>query len=583
MAAFNKYYENELSFLRELGREFAAANPKLAGFLAAPGADPDVERLMEGVAFLTGRLREKLDDELPELTHELLQILWPHYLRPSPSASILQFTPLPNALNGLVRIRRGAEVDSLPVEGSACRFRTCFDVDMLPLSVRGVAAKRVSGGSQVAVAFQLEPKATLAALGEAPLRLYLGGGARESRTLYLWLRRYLKKIRIRWNNGGEERDLPISRLQPAGFEPAEALLDYPAASFAGYRVLQEYFTLPDKFLFLDLHGLGAREFSNINGGFEVQFDFDHPLDEDLRLGSETFQLFCTPIVNLFSRDADPVRLDHTKTEYRIRPASADPAHYEIFSIDAVEGLAQGSGARTAYHAFEAFQHGEEGGVFGAGAYYRTRKRPAIVGDGFETYASFISMGDAPQREVISLSLTCTNRNLPEKLKVGEISVPTGSSPEIATFRNVTKPTPSVTPPLDQGLHWLLISNLSLNYVSLLDVKTLRALLGAYDFRAFVNRTARRESELRLEGLRRLSTEEADFLVRGRMVRGVRTVLEMQESQFASEGEMFLFASILAEFFALYVSINSAHELIVRGVDHGEEYRWPIKTGRKAVL
>jgi len=122
--SFNRYYQSELSALRQLGRQFSERNPALAPFLAESGQDPDVERLLEGFAFLTGRLRQKLDDELPELTHSLMHLLWPNYMRPMPAFSMLQFDPLKHS-GPDVCVARGTPVESAAVNGERCRFRTC--------------------------------------------------------------------------------------------------------------------------------------------------------------------------------------------------------------------------------------------------------------------------------------------------------------------------------------------------------------------------------------------------------------------------------------------------------------------------
>src|SRR5687767_12680120 len=135
---FNKYYQDELSYLRELGREFAAAYPAIAPMLAERGGDPDVERLLEGVAFLTGKLRQKIDDELPEVIHSVAALLFPHYVRQIPAASIVEFSPLPNVVREKVVVARGSEVGSVPIENISCRFRTTQDVELVPLAVDDV-------------------------------------------------------------------------------------------------------------------------------------------------------------------------------------------------------------------------------------------------------------------------------------------------------------------------------------------------------------------------------------------------------------------------------------------------------------
>jgi type VI secretion system protein ImpG len=138
----NKYYQDELAYLREMGQEFARANPQGAHFVGEASSDPDVERLLEGFAFLTARLRQKLENELPELTHSLLELLWPHYLRPIPSTTIIQFEALPQAAKEVRTIPRGAELHSIPVDGTPCRFRTVSDVTLAPLILETLTLRK---------------------------------------------------------------------------------------------------------------------------------------------------------------------------------------------------------------------------------------------------------------------------------------------------------------------------------------------------------------------------------------------------------------------------------------------------------
>lgn len=584
---FNKYFQDELSYLRELGREFSAANPKLAPFLGEGGNDPDVERLLEGFAFLSGRLRQKLDDDLPELTHGLIQLLWPHYLRPVPSMSILQFQPIQGAISESIRIAKGVEVSSVPVEGTPCRFRTCYDVQLAPIELASAKLERTTAGATLSLGFALQPGNSAERLGLESLRLYLHGEPAMSRSLYLWLTRHVESIRVTSaGTDGQSFELPVNSIRPAGFDDSEALLPYPPNAFSAYRLLQEYFALPEKFLFLDIQGLQPLRDFRMSERFQIDFAFSRAPEEHIRPRVENFRLFCTPIVNLFANDGDPIRVDQTKAEYRVRPSGKEPSHTELYSVDSVDGWVQGSGKRRTYERFESFRHDAAGKEENGAVFYRTRVTPAAVGRGLETYIAFVDGSDRPEvppTETISLQLTCTNRNLPEKLRAGEIATPTGSTPEFAKFRNLIPGRPSSTPPLGSGLHWQLISNMSLNYVSMLRIEALRAILAAYDFRAMQDRKAERESKLRLEGLVSIKSEPVDLLRRGLPVRGLRTHIEMRESNFADEGDMYLFASVLNEFLSLFASINSFHELIVHGIEQGETFRWPAKSGQQLVL
>lgn len=585
---FNKYYEDEMFFLRELGKEFAQAHPQLVPFLARAKNDPDVERLLEGFAFLTGRIRQRLDDELSELTHGLISLLWPHFLRPVPAMSILQFQPIPHLISEKKRIPRGTEIDSVPVEETPCRFRTCYDVDLYPLALDEVQVQRNGAASRLTLGLGLNPGVSIENLGLDTLRLYLHGEPFICQTIYVWLCHYLTRITVQPAGGGRvKRDLALPRtaLRPAGFGKNEGLLPYPSNAFVGYRLLQEYFALPQKFLFVDLTGLEPTTHLGIGDRFEIVCEFSRPLPEQVRLTQDNVMLYCTPIVNLFPKDADPIRLEHDKTEYRIRPSGRNPHHFEVYAIARVVGVVQGTGQRRDYPAFLSTDHKFERDEQQA-IYYRTRLAPAVVGRGADLYMAFVTSNERqvlPPTETISLELTCTNRHLPEKLRGGDIAMATESSPEFARFRNIVPVTPSVLPPLEEGSLWRLISNMSLNYRSLVSLDALRVILSTYNFQAYYDRQTARAHELRLEGIEQIRVQPIDRLLKGSPVRGLQIDMEMRESKFAGEGDLYLLATVLNEFFSLYATINSFHQLTVRNVERGEVYRWPPRIGQQPLL
>lgn len=638
--SFNEYFQDELAYLTDLGGEFVKENPKLEPFLSPTDPDPDVRRLMEGFAFLTGRLRQKLDDEFPELTHSLLRVLWPHYLRPVPCMSILEFTPIAAALTetktikaGLDKgrlVKGGVQVEGRPLEEPPvrCRFRTCYDVVIAPITLSTVEYSHAGSGGVLKLVITPLPGVAFERAKIEQLRLYLHS-ERESAVgtvLYLWLRHYLEDIKITAVLGdGNEKVFTHDRhlLQPVGFRDEEALLPYPDNAFSGYRLLQEYFSLPEKFHFLDLTGL---EFLRETPWIEqlvICFRFRKPLDNHLRVRPEHVRLHCTPIVNLFAHDGDQVPLRHRHSEYRVRPHSDQPRFYELYSVDSVTGAVQGSGKSRTFVEFESFAHAQaskprDEGYEPAGC-YRLRLRPSVVGRGVETYISFVNTlgaANTPEQETISLELTCTNRDLPEQLRVGQIDRPGDGCPEFVTFRNIARVSPSLTPLLDvrdgpgpgvddeaagrgrgrravdagrdARLHWRLISNMALNHYSLGNVSALRAILETYDFRANRDAQARKESALRMKGIEAVEDEPAMRLKGGLPVRGRRITLRLRESSFGGSGQggeagMFLFASVLNEFLALYASVNSFHELRVIGVERKEEYQWPVRDGLLPLL
>jgi type VI secretion system protein ImpG len=587
---FNKYYQEELAFLRELGAEFARANPAAAPFLAERGADPDVERLLEGFAFLAGRLRQKLDDEFPELTQSLLQVLWPHYLRPVPAMTIVQFEPLPNRLREPQLIPRGTELEATPVEETSCRFRTCFDVQMLPLTVGSAAIETPAGTvGTLRLGFRLSGGGWLEEHGLDRLRLFIHGDPVNAFSIYLHLTRKVKQIVVRPSGGsigGPQLTLPPDSIQPAGFEDNEALLPYPANAFPGYRLLQEYFALPQKFLFLELTGLGG--LARLGGGqaFDVICELSEPPDAELRLSPDNLRLHCAPVANLFSAQSDPIRANHERIEHTVRAEGFEPAHAEVFSVDRAVGWARGTAEERELPSFASFRH-EPSDPKGNGAiYFDTRLRESVLGRGVDTSVSFVTpSGEStlPPTETVVLDLTCTNRDLPSKLSVGDVSKPTSTSPQFARFSNITPVTPTLNPPLGSGLHWRLISNMALNYVSLTDVDTFRALLSTYNYKALHDRNAAREHELRMAAITRIRSYADEHFHRGAPIRGTRIEIDVNERNFAGEGEMVLFGSVIHHFLSLYCTLNSFVRLVLRGTEEGEVYSWSPVIGQQAKI
>jgi len=586
--SFNKYYQEELLYLREMGEEFARAYPKLAPFLSRKGNDPDVERIIEGFAFIAGRIRQKLDDELPELTHTLISLLWPHFLRPIPSMSILQFTPVANAISEKKVIARGVEVDSVPVDGTPCRFHTCFDVELYPFTLEDIEVQTTGSGTGLTLNFRLGSGAAMDKLKLDRLRLFLNGELAVCHATYLWFFEYLTRVTVRGD--AAEKNAPRVQLdktcvQRVGFADREALIPYPANAFGGYRLLQEYFCLPQKFLFVDITGLEKAARLPVRERFSITFEFSRPFENHVRLSKSNFQLYCAPIINLFQKDATPIRLKNEKVEYRVMASGSNSAHFDIFSVDKVSGWIQGTGEKKTYRPFISFDHHAQREA-NKDAFYRTRMASPVVGDDAETYASFVTVSERPQlpgAETISIDMTCTNRQLPEKLRIGDVRVATANSPEFALFHNILPCTKSIPPPLEGDMQWLLISNMALNYTSLTNVAALKVILSAYNFPAFYDKQAARINELRMDGIESINVAPMTLMFNGLPARGLRTRLGMRSSKFANVGDMYLFAAVLNEFFALYASINSFNQLTVKDVERGEEFQWQPRIGQQPVI
>lgn len=594
--SFNHYYQSELTALRQLGQQFSQRNPALAPFLGQAGHDPDVERLLEGFAFLTGRLRQKLDDELPELTHSLMQLLWPNYLRPLPAFSMLQFDPLTRPGAGL-KVPRHTPVESRPVQGVACRFRTAYATEVLPLAIERLDYAVQGGGVLLGLRLGMTTAGHLGDLALHRLRLHLAGERHLAQELYLGLLRRVRSIRLLPLGAdgqplSDEHGQPLvgialgaDALKPVGFAEDEALVPYPLNTFRGYRYLQEYFAFSEKFLFVDIEGLDRLQrlpaaTLKQTRGFELRLEIAHTPLQRVQPSLENLRLYCTPVVNLFAHDAAPIRLDGKQDQYLLRPAEYAAHQCGVFSVDRVTGWRPGGMGYEEYVPFESFEHDASFDVPVARPHYSVRQQHSALDDTLETYLSFGLRRS--QQETLSVELTCTNQNLPRQLKLGEICQPTEGTPEFLSFRNISAATASYAPPLERDFLWRLISNMSLNYLSLANVDALKVILQTYDLPRHYDPQAERISRRRMDGLKHIAHQQVDRLHRGLPVRGVCTELEMDLEHYLGTGDLFLFASVLNEFFALYASLNSYHELRVRSTQ-GEVYQWTPRMGQQPLL
>lgn len=605
------YYENELSFIRNLGKEFAADWGKIAERLALePGKceDPHVERLIESFALIAGRIHHKIDDEFPEITESLLNTLYPHYLRPIPSMSIAQFhvDPTQGPLTSGHTIKKNASLYSGAIAGKAtsCSFRTCYPVTLWPLEVTTAAVAPaatvpgvpVTAGAAAVIRIEMKCSggARLSALNLDKLRFYLGGESHVAHALYELL--FSNVIRIVVRSTGTQSataELPTDAVQAVGFRRDEGMLPYPDRSFLGYRIIQEYFNFPAKYLFFDLLGFDQIPRSRFAETFQIliylsAFERKERLQVlEQNVSRDTFQLGCTPIINLFERLAEPVRLTHTTTEYRVIPDIHKQPSTEVYSVDQVTSTAPYFETAQVYEPFYSVRHNYDEKA-GQAYWYAGRRLSERKGDrGTEVYLSLVDMGfkpTLPPVETLTVYITCTNRDLAGQLpftgEFGELSLESGS---LVRARCVMAPTKTVRPPLRRGLQWRLISHLALNYLSLVDggLSALQEILKLYDF------TEDPALQKQISGIVALSSEPHMRRIVSEhgvvFAQGLRVNIEFDEDGFIGTG-VFLFAAVLERFLGLYTAINSFTQLTAKTRQRrGGLKPWPPRSGEQILL
>jgi type VI secretion system protein ImpG len=605
-----EYYESELSFLRQMGAEFAVKYPGIASRLALSPTtteDPHVERLIESFAFLAARVHLKIDDDFPEITESLLSVLYPHYLRPIPSMSVVEFAvdPAQGKLTAALTIPRNSVLYSKPVENVPCKFRTSYDTDVVPVRVSQAkwrtpellkpAIKAPNAAAACAIELTCFRDVSFKALGLRSLRLYLNGEGSLPYSIYELLLNNSFRIVLRNPDDPQQRliELPQDSIRPMGFRDDESVLPFPRRSFTGYRILQEYFAFPQKFFFLELNSLGALSDELFTNKAEIVFLIkpfersDRQQSLELSISERTFRLGCTPIVNLFQQTAEPILMEQTRFEHQVVPDSRRRNAMEIFSIDEVVTSSPDRGAVTVFEPFYSSHHGR---ASKDQTFWHASRRPSIRENdsGTELFLSLVdSSGNSAQSmaEAVMVRCTCTNRDLPARLHIGNVAgdFDLESGLAVKKIAALVKPTETMRIPSRKGLQWRLISHLSLNHLSLVEEGrgALQDILRLYNF------AESQALEQQIAGISALTSRRHFARVVSEhgisFARGVRVEMEFDEDQFAGSG-VYLFASVLEYFLGHYASLNSFSQLVISTRQRRESLRtWRPRAGQKILL
>jgi type VI secretion system protein ImpG len=620
-----RYYNRELQHLNEMGAEFAKEFPKIAGRLgmeSLPVADPYVERLIEGFAFLAARVQLKIDSEFPRFTQSLLELVYPHYLPPLPSMAVVQFAPLleEGSLVDGFRLLRDTSLRSNIGGGdkTACEFRTGQDVTLWPIEVTeakyfgtagGLATIGITRLDKVRAGIRLRLRTTGgAAFDQLPLDqllFYLKGTGTPQLVarLYEQLLGNALGFVIR-PKGGAQSWLDYhdgSEIESVGFDRSQALLPPVLRTFEGYRFLQEYFAFPGRFLFIGFRGLrpSIRKCSSTEIEIVVLLNRRDAELENV-LDKEHFALNCAPVVNLFPKRMDRIHLGYNQHEYHVVADRTRPMDFEVWSVSEVQGFGAGTQPEKTFLPFYAC-HNRSSST--DAAFYSVHREARRLSSGqkergarssylgSETYISIVDSNHAPyQTSLRQLGVhgVCTNRDLPLHMPLGRTStdftLETGAPVEsVRCIAGPTKPRPTAA----QGeTTWRLINHLSLNYLSLVDAPggggadAIRSLLELY---ADTNDPVMRRQ---IEGVKSVSSRPVNRRIptSGPITfgRGVEIAVTCEEAAFEGVGA-FLFGTVLKEFFAKYVSINSFTETVLNSTERGEVMRWRPTLGQAQIL
>ena len=603
------YYESELTFLRQIGAEFADKYPKIASRLVLEPdrcEDPHAERMLEAFALLAARVHLRIDDDFPQITEALLNILYPHYLRPLPSMTIAQFHSDPESgkLTSPLKIPKGTVLYSRPVDGVPCKFRTSYDCTIWPLKVsqaqwmtpdRVRPALRSSEAAVLRVELECFPDVSFEKLDLETLGFYLNGESAVVHALYELLCRNCVRILVRdpLKAKAPVREISARNLEPMGFGEDEDVLPYPRRSFTGYRLLQEYFAFPEKYFFMSLKGLSELQRAGLTTKAELLFLIS-PFEQDGRhqrlevaVNEKTLRLGCAPVINLFAQAAEPILVDQTRYQYPIVPDARRRQTMEIYSVDEVVSTDAETHETVTYHPLYSEKHAVQG--TSPAYWYISRAFSNRKGDeGTDVFLSLVDMSARPMQldyDTVTVRCTCTNRDLVARLPFGSEAGDFEMTGAAAIKRIVAlhKPTRTLRPPLDGKTLWALISHLSLNYLSIVNdgKEALQKILELYDF------SDSPEIKKQISGIASVSSRRHFTRVISEhgvgFARGTRVEIEFDEEEFSGSGA-YLFASVLEKFLGLYTSMNSFTQLVARSRQRKEALEeWMPRAGQQMLI
>ncbi|WP_173012724.1 type VI secretion system baseplate subunit TssF [Niveispirillum sp. SYP-B3756] len=597
-------YERELLYLRNEGAEFAAAYPKVAGRLDFNGhesRDPHTERLLESFAFLTARIQRTLDADFPLIPAALLEATYPQLVAPVPSMAIARF----EVDAGQARAALGFQLpDNIALfaqstqEGLTCHFRSCYPLRLWPVEVAGMDLQMPErfptlarlGATAGVLRLRLRALGTLTFADIRPdrLRFYLDADPMLAGILYELLLNNCHSVVLKApGEGAAITLLPADAIRPVGFAEDEDVLPFPGHSHQAYRLIREYFCFPQKFQFIDVAGL-----SGWPAGQEAELLFllDRVPDRAERLDRIQVRTNCTPIINLFPKTSEPVRLDQTQVEYKLTPDSRWERSCEVHSITKLSSVSNPGDDSRLVRPFFSYDH--HAARAGADCFWIARRRPAVRADmpGSDIWLSLVDLkldpGQPPSQTLYAHTL-CTSRGMAEQLAPGTLLNLEVDAP-VARVSCLNRPTRQIAAPQQGETLWQLVSSLSLNQLSLGDATAPEASLRALrEILILYGHGGGAEVQQQAAGLYSLSARSLVRRIgseawRG-FVRGTEVTLTLDETQFIG-GSAFLLATVLDRFLALYAGINSFTQLVLKSRQRDGVWKtWPARVGARNVL
>ncbi len=571
-----KYYQSALEQLRTLGARFAETHPTIAPLLNSQSADPDVERILEGTAFLCGLIEERLDQNFPEVVHTLLEIVAPHVLLPVPSQTIVQFTPLPQ-VQGVQHVSAGVQLNSDPIGNTVCPFTVMRPLNILPITSTHTRFES-SRPKEGTLSITLTSPSLVNTWLDSDIPFYINAPYTTASQWHMLLLQHVRAITL--TSGGQSLSLPAKSFRFT-VPPQNPFAQHsPATDFA---LLREYFAFPEKFLYVTLtnikQGMTHGSDTNLRIDLHLQNVPDAITQNANNVSPNLLLVNTVPAMNVFPHTALPFFISHTRQDYPLQPEGDSERNMSIYQVRDVTGIRRGGHMRK-YSPYSSYEQNNN-----AGNTYSLRRITSIINGQQEYFIGLLhkSKDELLEDESLTAKLLCYHHTMPAVLMAGNVRVPTDSSPAMANFTNLIKPTVPTPPPSNPHILWQLFSHIHTNLLPLASAKSLQECLRLYAPINDSDTTNYLINKKRIESIKNFSVSPEEMLYKGRLLRGQRIFLDCDSTGFASLGEMYLFGGILEHILGHCAPLNTFIRLYMRDTLSGETFTWNPRLGSKALL
>ncbi len=573
MPDIKEFFNEEMDYLTRAGQEFSKLYPERASYLNLAGLadrDPYVERLFEGFAFLTSRVREKIEDDFPEFTENLLDFVAPEFLRPIPPLTMVQFTPRPGMLQKSYNLKKGSRILSNPAGPKAmpCTFVTSKNVPVFPMHISQVDFKRdESKGYVCDISFKTDLGAKLNQLEDGHFTLWVRGERSWAWQIHHLFTNQSSQVALEVNGQLLENNSETPKAYLNGEFIKESLWPYSHSTMKSANTLFEFISFEEKFRYIHFQNLPLSNIPDDTREFKLKIYLNNPLPKGQPLETQNLVLFSTPAINLFEKQSEPISANLKSFEYPIVPDLNEDL--EIYSLKTVTSIDKNSGKESKLEPFHNYKPNSA-----AKGFYSMRRLQKIPGHS----TCYIKVGPGgnfhkTESSYLSLVVYATHGGLPRKeLREGDVCNPTSDIPDFISFSNLTRPTASHMPPKESMYLWYALNHLNLNFYALSDGDTFKKVLEMYNWvnNAWIKRA--------INALRSVKAEGKSFMVKGQFARGTQLTLNFEDGAFHNVADQNIFGSLLHQFVSRYASINSLVSLRFKFEPSGQIVSWNAMEG-----